>query len=111
MDPPRSLRPGAGGGPRPPQNGYATNDRDWRREDPRERQRDDKQQYSNNGLAARPNRSQTRDPHPEERERSRGGDGGRSRDKDRSRQNGMRGTRRLDGRLTILGRIRGWRKG
>lgn len=99
MDPPPSLRPG--GATRQPQSNYTTSDRDWRRDEPRERQRDGKQYYDSNGRGVRPNRSQNRDA-KDERDRSRGGDGARPRDKDRSRQNGVRvATRRLDGRWSI----------
>jgi len=102
MDPPPSLRPG--GATRQPQSNYTTSDRDWRRDDPRERQRDDKQYYDSNGRGVRPNRSQNRDARDarDERDRSRGGDAMKPKNRDRSRQNGVRaGTRRLDGRWSI----------
>ncbi|KAF8429887.1 Sec8 exocyst complex component-specific domain-containing protein [Terfezia claveryi] len=100
MDPPPSLRPG--GATRQPQSNYTTSDRDWRRDDPRERQRDDRQYHDSNGRGFRPNRSQNRDAR-DERDRSRGGDGTKPRDRDRSRQNGVRaGTRRLDDILRVI---------
>jgi len=96
MDPPPSLRTGT---TRQPQSNYTTSDRGWRRNEPRERQLDDRQYYYSNGRGVRPNRSQNRDGG----DRSRGGDGARPRDRDRSRQNGVRaGARRLDGRWSIL---------
>ena len=90
----RNLHPSMGGS-RQPQNGYGTNERSWRRDDPRgesrERHRDDRQHYSSS-------RSQTRDPYASERERSRGGTDGRSRSRQNGTRNGKDGTKRLDGK-------------